>query len=40
MNRQDTFKFQDFLYFGKLAGSQILENLAPEGLAQEKRSHK
>jgi len=33
MNNQEPFKFQDFLYFGKLAGSQVLENLATEGLA-------
>ena len=37
MNSQDTFKFQDFLYFGKLAGSRVLENLASEELAPKKR---
>ena len=37
MNSQDTFKFQDFLYFGKLAGSRVLENQASEELASKRR---
>lgn len=38
MNQQDTIKYPDFLYFGKLAGFQVPRNPEPAGLFNERQT--